>query len=165
VPRSEHSSEAGSETSSEPGTRRREQRGSTIPLIVGSVGLLLVAGAVVIDASAAYLQRQGLDTLADGAALRGADLGAQGSEVYAGGLSDERLALTERAARVAVAEYLTRIGAYRRFPGLRVAVAVGEERVHVRLDAPLDLPLTVPGSPDHPMVGATGSAAVVVDRE
>ena len=41
-------------------------------------GILLMAIVVVIDASAAYLQRQGLDTLADGAALHGADLGDVG---------------------------------------------------------------------------------------
>lgn len=142
----------------------RGERGSTIPLIVGFAGLLLVAGAVVVDASAAYLQRQSLDTVADGAALRGADLGAQGLEVYAGGLDASRLALTEQAARDAVAGYLTDIGAYRRYPGLTFDVAVGEERVVVSLRAPADLPLHVPGSPDRPIVGASGSAVVSVDQ-
>src|SRR6476646_3726109 len=85
---------------------RRTDRGSTIPLIVGFVGVLIVAGAVVVDATAAFLQRQGLDTLADGAALRGADLGAQGLEVYAGGLGADRLTVSEPAARTAVAGYL-----------------------------------------------------------
>lgn len=145
--------------------RPRSERGSTIPLIVGFVGLLLVAGAVVVDATAAYLQRQSLGTLADGAALRGADLGAQGLEVYAGGLDAERLKLSEQTARTAVAGYLSDTGAYRRFPGLRFDVAVGEERVVVRLHAPADLPLHVPGSPDRPVVGGTGSAAVAVDPD
>src|SRR4051794_41946380 len=95
-------------------------RGSTIPLIVGFTSMLLVAGAVVVDATAAYVQRQSLDTLADGAALRGADLGAQGLEVYAGGLGAGRLDLTEQAARAAVAAYLTDTGAYRRVPGLHL---------------------------------------------
>ena len=143
--------------------RRRDDRGSTIPLIVGFAGLLLVAGAVVVDATQAYLQRQSLDTLADGAALRGADLGAQGLEVYTGGLDAERLRLTEQAARSAVAGYLRDTGAYRRFPGLRFQVAVGTDRVVVRLSAPADLPLHVPGSPRRPLVGASGSAVVAVD--
>jgi len=141
----------------------RRERGSTIPLIVGFAGLLLVAGAVVVDATAAYLQRQSLDTVADGAALRGADLGAQGLEVYVGGLDESRLKLTEQAARAAVAGYLTDTGAYRRYPGLTFDVVVGAERVVVTLHAPADLPLHVPGSPDHPVVGATGSAVVTVD--
>lgn len=142
---------------------RRGERGSTIPLIVGFAGLLLVVGAVVVDATAAYLQRQSLATLADGAALRGADLGAQGLEVYAGGLSTDRLRLAEQEARAAVAGYLDDTGATRRFHGLRFEVAVAADRVLVRLRAPADLPLHVPGSPDHPVVGATGSAVVAVD--
>jgi len=143
--------------------RQRTERGSTIPLIVGFTAMLLAAGAVVVDATAAYVQRQSLDTLADGAALRGADLGAQGLEVYAGGLGAGRLDLTEQAARAAVAGYLADTGAYRRFPGLTFEVAVGEQRVVVRLHAPVDLPLHVPGSPDRPVVGGDGSAAVIVD--
>jgi len=142
---------------------RRGERGSTIPLIVGFAGKLLVAGAVVVDATAAYLQRQSLDTLADGAALRGADLGARGLEVYAGGLDADRLDVTEQAARAAVSDYLTDTGAYRRFPGLRFEVAVGTERVVVALHAPAELPLPVPGSPERPVVGASGSAVVSVD--
>jgi hypothetical protein len=141
------------------------ERGSTIPLIVGFAGLLLVAGAVVVDATAAYVQRQSLDTLADGAALRGADLGAQGLEVYAGGLDADRLRVTEQTARAAVAGYLRDTDAYRRFPGLRFEVAVGTERIVVRLHAPTDLPLQVPGSPDRPVVGGTGSAVVAVDPD
>jgi len=35
--------------------------------------------------------------------------------------------------------------------------------VRVSLSAPLDLPLTVPGSPGSASVGATGSAVVGVD--
>jgi hypothetical protein len=141
------------------------ERGSTIPLIVGFAGLLLVACAVVVDATAAYLQRQSLDSVADGAALRGADLGAQGLEVYADGLGASRLEVTEQAARAAVAGYLADTGSYRRFPGLRFEVTVGTDRVVVRLDAPADLPLHVPGSPDRPVVGATGSAVVTVDDD
>ena len=54
---------------------------------------------MVVDASAAYLQRQGLDNLADGAALMAADAGAEGPDVYAGGLDKTRLVLVEAAAR------------------------------------------------------------------
>jgi len=141
----------------------RAERGSTIPLVVGFTSILLVAGAVVVDASAGYLQRQGLGSLADGAALYSADLGAQGLEVYGGGLG-HRLRLTRAEATAAVGDYLTRTGARRRYPGLSFDVTVADHRVQVHLTAPLDLPLRVPGSPAHPSVGATGVAVVALDQ-
>ena len=140
--------------------RTRDEGGSSIVLICGFAVFLLMTIAMVIDTSAAYLQRQGLDTLADGAALRGADLGATGTDVYEGGVSQDRLELTEAQAREAVRSYLADVGAHRRFPGLSYDVRVEATRVVVDLRAPLDLPLTVPGSPDRPVVGATGSAVV-----
>jgi uncharacterized membrane protein len=145
---------------------RRTERGSTIPLIIGFALVLALVVAFVVDASAAYLRRQALDTLADGAALEGADLGAAGTEVYGTGLGGTDLRLTPDAAQRAVDDYLARVGAYRRYPGLRASVSVdtGAQRVLVHLRAPLHLPLTVPGSPTHPVVGAEGSASVVVDR-
>ena len=144
---------------------RRAERGSTIPLIIGFAAVLLVAVAVVVDVTAAYLHRQSLDSLADGAALQGADLGAEGAEVYAGGLAGRRLELTRGRAHAAVADYLLGVGAYERFPGLRFDVDVdpAAERVSVRLQAPLELPLTVPGAPDTALVGATGAAVVSVE--
>ena len=51
----------------------RDQAGQATVMIVGFAVVLAMLMVTVVDASAAYLQRQGLDTLADGAALRGAD--------------------------------------------------------------------------------------------
>lgn len=146
--------------------RPRGERGSTIPLIIGFALVLTLVVGVVIDATAAYLRRQDLDSLADGAALRGADLGAAGTEVYGGGLGAADLELTPAAARQAVDAYLAAVDAYRRYPGLlaEVSVDVAARRVLVHLRAPADLPLHVPGSPAHPIVGAEGSAVVAVDR-
>jgi hypothetical protein len=119
----------------------------------------------VTDASAAYLQRQGLDSIADGAALTGADAGASGDEAYADGL-DAQLHLDADVARAAVSAYLHRIGAYTRYPGLTAAVTVdpSSERVVVEVHAPIRLPLHVPGSPGHADIGATGAATVGVDQ-
>lgn len=144
--------------------RGRDERGSTIPLIVGLAFVLLMGIVVVVDASAAYLQRQGLDTLADGAALRGADLGSVGT--YANGIPDDRLDQLEVQVDRAVAAYLRDSGAYEKYPGIRHTSVVdeAEAKVTVQLSAPLDLPLTIPGSPDEPTVGATGTAAVTVLR-
>ena len=66
----------------------RSESGQATILIVGLATVLAMGVAVVTDASAAYLQRQGLDNLADGAALAGADLGAAGDDVYTGGIGD-----------------------------------------------------------------------------
>lgn len=143
--------------------RRRTEDGAATVLIVGFAVVLALLVAVVVDASAAYLQRQGLDTLADGAALQGADLGATGVDVYQGGVPADTLALTAGQARAAVAAYLRDAGAFAEYPGLTYAVRVVGDRVEVRLRAPLDLPLSVPFSPDRPTVGALGSAVVGVD--
>ena len=145
--------------------RRRGERGQATVLIVGLATFLAMTIALVVDATAAYLQRQGLDTLADGAALRGADLGATGRDVYEGGVPEQRLELTAAQVRDAVGAYLRATGAYARYPGLsyRVRVDPATESVEVSLSAPLDLPLTVPGSPESAVIGASGSAVVGVD--
>ena len=107
-------------------------------LIVGLATVLAMAIALVVDASAAYLQRQGLDTLADGAALHGADLGATGEDVYEGGVPEDRLELTAGRVRAAVGDYLVRVGAYARYPGLSYSVRVepASASVVVRLTRP-----------------------------
>ena len=140
----------------------RDERGSAIPLIVGLAGVLILALAVVVNASSAFLQRQSLDTLADGAALHGADIGSAG--VYAEGLPAERLLQEERAVRAAVRDYLSRVGAYETYGDIVVVARVdpAARAVKVTLSAPLDLPLTVPGTPTRPTVSATGRAAVTI---
>ena len=52
------------------------------------------------------------------------------------------------------------VGAHRKYPGLTYDVSVGDAGVTVRLHAPLDLPLTIPGSPERASIGAVGSATV-----
>jgi hypothetical protein len=149
----------------DPSDSQRDQRGTATLLIVGFAMVLLMMTAVVVDASAAYLQRQGLDTLADGAALTAADAGASGSEAYAAGL-DADLHLDPGLARAAVFDYLRRVGAFARYPGLTAQVAVDATRQHVTVavHAPLHLPLHVPGSPTSASIGATSAASVGVDN-
>lgn len=133
--------------------------GSVAPLIVGLALVLALAVVVVVDASAAYLHRQGLATVADGAALAGADGGAEADEVYLSGVPEDRLALRADRARGAVADHLAAAGARERYPGLDDAVRVDGDRVVVEVRAPLELPLTVPGGPERPLVRA--DAAVI----
>jgi hypothetical protein len=134
-------------------------------MIIGLATVLAMGVAVVTDASAAYLQRQGLDNLADGAALAGADLGAAGGDAYSDGLGDGRLMVTEAEARAAVHDYLQRAGARLRYPGLTATVDAdpATQTVRVRLTAPLHLPLKVPGGQGSALIGATGAAVVAVD--
>jgi hypothetical protein len=141
------------------------ERGTGTLMIVGLALVLAMMAAVVTDASAAYLQRQGLDTIADGAALTAADAGASGREAYAGGLSAD-LHLDADVARAAVADYLREVRALDRFPGLTAQVSVDptSHRVVVVVRAPVRLPLHVPGSPARASVGATSSAAVGLDE-
>lgn len=142
--------------------RGRDEGGSVTLLIIGFASILLMAIVVVIDASAAYLQRQGLDNLADGAALYGADLGS--TDVYAHGVNTARLAQEEAAVEAAVRSYLVRADAGSRYPGVDVGVRINSvsRSVTVLLRARLDLPLSIPGSPSRPMVGASSTAAVTV---
>ncbi|PUA81048.1 pilus assembly protein TadG-related protein [Nocardioides currus] len=144
--------------------RSRDERGSTIPLLVGLAAVLLMGVALVINASAAYLQRQSLDTLADGAALRGADLGAAGT--YEGGLDAERLLQEKGAVQKVVQAYLVSVGADRTYPGIEVDARVNavDRSVTVVLTAPLDLPMHIPGSPAQPVVGASSTAAVTIQQ-
>jgi hypothetical protein len=110
-------------------------------MIIGLAVVLLMAVAVVVDASAAFLHRQRLDTVADGAALAGADAGSRDLEtLYADGVAArDRLDQVQALARAAVADHLRRSG-------------------------PLELPLTLPGAPRSTVVTATGEAVVQLDR-
>jgi hypothetical protein len=139
---------------------RRDEGGQTIVLIVGFAVVAAMMVGVVVDASAAYLRRQGLDSVADGAALAAAD-GIQGEQVYRGGLG-EHADIDLDAARGYVADYLRATAAPTRYPGLAWAVERLDDRVVVRVRAPLQLPITPPGWERRPTIGAVASALVVV---
>lgn len=144
-------------------TRRRnllDETGQATVLIVGFAVVLLLMTGVVVDSSAAYLQRQELDTLADGAALAAADE-ARGSAIYGDGLG-ETVPISADIARQAVLAHLQRVDAWSDHRGLLVETRIDDESVVVRLEAPLDLPFTV-GDIGETTVGATGAAEVRVD--
>jgi hypothetical protein len=137
-----------------------DQRGTTSVLIIGFTIVAILMVAVVVDASAAYLRRQGLDSLADAAALSAAD-GIQGRQVYEGGLG-ERARIDPEVARRYVADYLAATGAARRYPGLSYVVVAGTDRIVVRVTSPLDLPITPPGFDRRATVSGTAASVVVV---
>lgn len=112
----------------------RHERGSITVMTIGFVtiiGLLLV---VVVNASDAYLERQDLSNIADGAALNAAD--ALSADAY---YQTQTLALDDSAARVAAADYAARSGA--RLDSL----AIVDDRVQLTVTRRLQLPLVPPG--------------------
>ncbi len=139
----------------------RGDRGSVTPLIIGFALILATLVAVVVDASAAYLRRQGMNSLADAAALSATD-GLQGDQVYEHGLG-KRARIDPRAAERYVQDYLARSGARARYPGMRVRVTTRDNVVVVRLGAPLDLPLHVPGVGPPTVTGDAASEVLVTD--
>ena len=140
----------------------RDERGQTAVLLVGFVLVALLLVVVVVDASAAYLRRQGLDNVADGAALAAAD-GIAGRQVYEEGLG-ERARIDPELARALVAEHLGAVAAARRYPGLSWSVRVSGDRVVVHVAAPLRLPLGVPGVDAAPTITASAASYVAVSQ-
>jgi Putative Flp pilus-assembly TadE/G-like len=138
----------------------RDERGQATILIIGLFVVAALLVAVVVDSSAAYLRRSGLDSLADGAALAAAD-GIEGRQVYEGGLGDQAR-IDPVVARRLVGDYLAATGAGRRYPGLTFAVDATVDRVVVQVAAPLDLPITPPGWSRRPVISGTAASLVVV---
>jgi Flp pilus assembly protein TadG len=144
----------------EPRVEPRDERGTITPLIIGFAMVVALLVAVVVDASAAYLRRQGLNSVADAAALAATD-GLQGDRVYTHGL-DDLAEIDAAAARRYVDDYLRASGALSRFPRLSWSVTTSAKTVVVRVAAPLDLPLRVPGVGDEATVRGSAAAVVVV---
>lgn len=148
-----------------PSHRQRARRagsesGQSALLILGFFLVAVLLVGVVVDASAAYLRRQGLNALADGAALAAAD-GVQGERVYTGGLGDTAQ-IDAAAARTHAAVYLQQTGAPAQFPGLVHRVHTAGNSVTIWLSAPLQLPIPPPGWAGETRVTAVASAVVRV---
>jgi hypothetical protein len=103
-------------------------------MTIGFLMLLGLLAVVVVNSSAAFLERQRLNNLADGAALAAAD-GLDEAGFYA----DRRVALDPEEARRLVSDYLA--GEDVRV----VAVSADADTVQVHLERDLDLALTPPG--------------------
>jgi len=138
----------------------RDERGQTAVLIIGFAVVVAMTVVVVVDASAAYLRRQALNTLADGAALAAVD-GVREEQVYVGGLGESAV-VDPAAAAQRVRTYLASSGALDAYPGLRHSVRAEDDRVVVRIVAPLELPFGVPGTASTADVGATAAAVATV---
>ncbi|MSO27681.1 MAG: hypothetical protein EXQ60_06430 [Candidatus Nanopelagicales bacterium] len=116
-----------------------DERGSVLLLGVGFVIVCLLAVAVITDASAAFLQRRSLMSMADAAAIAGAQA-IDRDAYYANGASDGTR-LNPGLVRAAVLAHLTRTNAAATISGLHVdGISSDGARVLVALSAPLRLP-------------------------
>lgn len=140
--------------------RHRDERGSVTPLIIGFAVVVALLVGVVVDASAAFLHRQRLNSVADAAALAATD-GLQGEQVYTHGLGS-RAYIDPAAARAYVEDYLTGAGVRTRFPDLSYSVSTAPQRVVVRVVAPVDLPIRVGGIGRSAMVSGTAASVIAV---
>lgn len=139
----------------EPATRG--DQGSVSLLLVGFFLVAVLLVAVVVDASAAFLRRQELSALADGAAVAAAD-GIRSEQIYLEGVPDQ-VAIDPDLARAYVADYLSRSG---RPAGLRWQVSTTADSVRVELSGPLDLPLVPPGWSGRTTVASEAGAVSIV---
>ena len=139
---------------------RRDESGQTSVLLVGFFIVVVLLVVVVVDASAAYLRRQRLDSLADGAALAAVD-GIRGEQLYEVGLG-EQVVLDPGVARAFAADYLAREAAGR-YPGLRWDVTTGVDSVEVEVSAPLELPIAPPGWAGGTVTGRAAAYVAVSD--
>jgi Putative Flp pilus-assembly TadE/G-like len=136
------------------------ERGQTSLLIVGFVVVVMMLIGAVVDASAAFLRKQSLDAVADGAALAAAD-GVAGRQVYDGGLGP-LARIDPAAARAAIERYLRDSGALQEYPSLGYQLSTDQTSVTVRLVTKLTLPIPAPGIADTASVTSTASAVVPV---
>ncbi|MET0930611.1 MAG: pilus assembly protein TadG-related protein [Aeromicrobium sp.] len=110
------------------------ERGSVTVMTIGFLVFIGLLAVVVINTSAAFLERQRLDNLADGAALAAAD-GLSRDTFYRRG----EVTLDDSQARQLVGAYVTE-------PGVRVVeVRTDDDQVHIRLTRTIGLALRPPG--------------------
>lgn len=140
--------------------RPRDDGGSITPLIVGFALVLATLVGVAVDASASFLRRQQLDSIADAAALAATD-GVRGETLYTDAQA-RSLSIDPVAAANYAQQSVDRSGARRHHPGLTLEVHTSGNRVVVVVREPFRVPIRVPGV--HGSV-ITGRAASVVGVE
>ncbi|WP_229051503.1 pilus assembly protein TadG-related protein [Aeromicrobium sp. Leaf350] len=119
---------------------RRRDGGQITLVTVGFFAVLGLLGVVVINASDAFLERQRLNGLADGAVIAASDA-LDLDAFYTSGVTT----IDPAAARARVADHVA--GS----PGVRVVdVRLSDDTVTVRLERDITLPLAPPG-----LAGAT----------
>ncbi|HMY09259.1 MAG: pilus assembly protein TadG-related protein [Nocardioidaceae bacterium] len=140
--------------------REECEQGSVTPMIIGFCVVLMMLVGVVVNASAAFLARQNLNSTADAAALAATD-GMQGEQVYAGGLG-KRAQIDPASARRYVADFLRSSDASKRYGQLSYEVTADRDRVMVRVRGQVKLPIPVPGVATHAMISGTAASEIAI---
>lgn len=123
------------------------ERGNVTVLTVGFLAVLGMLVVVVVNASAAFLERRELMNLADRVALHAAD-GLDRDAVYSGGIEDEAL-LDAADARSLVTGVVP--------ADVRMTLRTTDDRVDVELVRTVSLPLVPPGFPNVATIRADAS--------
>lgn len=111
----------------------RDERGTVTVMTIGFLVMLGLLTVVVVDSSAAFLERQRLHNLADGAALAAADA------------LDEAGFYADREIRLDAADARSLVGGYLTGESVRAVVVADDDTVSVRLERVIDLALAPPG--------------------
>lgn len=125
----------------------RHEEGTVTVMTIGFLLLLGFLSVVVVDSSAAFLERQRLNNLADGAALVAAD-GLDEAEFY----RDRRVTLDPGEARLLVNDYLAGEGVG------AVDVSAQGNTATVHLERSIDLALAPPGWTSRTTIAADATA-------
>ncbi|MGZ5409502.1 MAG: pilus assembly protein TadG-related protein [Aeromicrobium sp.] len=141
-----------------PRSTNRPEEGTITVMVVGFFVVIGLLAVVVINSSAAFLQRQELNNIADGAALAAAD-GLREETIYLEGVGEDA-PLDPRRARQLVSAYLsattTDLNTW--------SVSTDDDTVHVHLDRSISLPLAPPGWFGTSRVTADAAALLRVER-
>lgn len=132
--------------------KRGPEHGQITVLTVGFLLILGLLTVVVINASAAFLERRELLNLADRAALTAAD-GLARDQLYRQGVDSEVPIDVAEAQRLAASVVPT---------DAALDVRVEDGTVHVRLERTYGLPITPPGWRDSARIGAESTAQLRV---
>lgn len=116
-----------------------DERGQITVMTIGFFVFLGLLAVVVINSSAAFLQRQELNNLADGAALAAAD-GLSEAAFYQDG-AESAVELDPGEASRLVASYVVAAG---EAVG-RVSVTTTGDEVHVRIERVVSMAIAPPG--------------------
>ncbi|MFH7324780.1 pilus assembly protein TadG-related protein [Aeromicrobium sp. HA] len=130
----------------------RSERGNVTVLTVGFLAILGLLVVVVVNASAAFLERRELMNLADRVALHAAD-GLDRDRVYLRGITDEAT-LDSADARALTAGIVP--------DDVSLRLMTSDDRVEVRVMRQTRLPLVPPGFPDTATVRAEASARLQI---
>ena len=133
---------------------RSKQRGNVTVLTIGFLVVLGMLVVVVVNASAAFLERRELMNLADRVALHAAD-GLDRDRVYARGIDGEAV-LDPNDARELVRDIVPR--------GVAMRLRTSDDRVDVRLTRAVRLPLVPPGFPDSATITAAATGQLRLGR-